>query len=62
MESIRSTYLSALGCGEFWVLTMLGPAAVVNFSKNRGKASLAKYGDADIHPRKDVLRSSAVIP
>jgi hypothetical protein len=41
---------------------MLGPAAVVNFSKNSGKASLAKKGEADIHPLRATLRSSAVIP
>ena len=52
----------SIGLDESERLAMLGPAAVVNFSKNKGKASLAKYGDADIHPRKDVLRSSAVIP
>jgi hypothetical protein len=43
-------------------LTMLGPAAVVNFSRKRGRASLAKYGEADMQPLKATLRSSAVIP
>ena len=41
---------------------MLCPAAVVNFSKKRGSANLAKYGEALIQSRSASLRSSAVIP
>lgn len=41
---------------------MLAPVAVANFSKNRGNAILAKYGEADMQERKDILRSSAVMP
>lgn len=43
-------------------LTIAVPAAVENFSKKSGMAILANSGDADMHCRNAIFRSSAVIP
>ena len=51
-----------IGAGEKAKPTMLGPVEVANFSIKSGMAILANFGVADIHPRSEIFKSSAVIP